>query len=239
MTEAQLLSYSRLSVPEISDISVISDSNLLIILNLACNEFIKQTDALPSSTTFSLVLDQTEYSLATYVPTFGKIRKEGLWIYNASTTKWFQLESTTIPYLNVNYPSWLNTSSGLPQRFSLDGDIITLYPKASSTYAGSNYLKLYYYKRSVDMSSSTHYPFSGSTTQYSHLAEYEETLIDYVRYKVKKMVGKESDAEEAKQMFYTKCQDIKVKMKYRPDLINNVQARGAGNVAFAKEAFKK
>ncbi len=237
MTQTTLLSLCRLEVPEINSTDVISDANLLIILNLACTEFIKETDALPTSATFNLVLNLTEYPLSTYVTGFGKIRKEGLWIYNASTLKWTQLESTTVSTLNLEFPSWLNTAAGFPQRFSLNGDILTLHPKASSTYAGSNYLKLFHYARSTDMSASGHYPFSGSTTQYSHLAQYEETLVDYVCYKAKKMIDKNSDAEEARTMFYVKCGKIKQELQYRPDLISEMRAKGAGGIAAAKGAF--
>ena len=73
------------------------------------------------------------------------------------------------------------------------------------------------------MSASGHYPFSGSTTQYPHLADYDEALVDYVRYRVKKMVNKDADAEEAKTVFYTKCSLIKQQLQYRPNLINQIR----------------
>lgn len=238
MTQTTLIALCRLYIPEINSTDVISDDNLLILLNLACTEFINKTDALPTSKAFNLVLNLVEYPLSTYVTDFGKIRKEGLWLYNASSERWTQLGSTTIPYLNIHYPSWLNTSAGTPLRFSIDGDIITLHPKANSTYAGDNYLRLFYYAHSIDMSASGHYPFTGSTTKhYPHLAEYEETLIDYVRWKTKQMLKKNADAEEAKTMFYAKCADIKVKLKSRPDLTSQMKATGAGGLARAKSQF--
>ena len=237
MVQSSLLSYLRIKIPEIASTDVISDVNLLIVLNLACTEFIKETDALPTSGTFNLVLNQSEYSLSTCLPTYGKVRKEGLWIYNLVNTKWTRLDPTTIPYLNQNYPSWLNTAAGLPYRYSLDGDTLTLHPKASSTYAGNNYLKLFYYKRSVDMSNSSHYPFAGATIQYTHLANYERVLIDYVRYEVKEMLGKAQDAAKDQMAFYTKCGLIKKELLSRPDLISEIRATGAGNFNFHKGAF--
>lgn len=223
MTQTQLLFLCRLRIPEIVSTDVISDANLLIFLNLACTEFINKTEAIPTSSTFNLVLDLTEYPLSTYITTFSKVRKEGLWIYNAVSTKWKRLDSTTVPYLSANYPDFLNTSSGLPQRYSIDGDTLTLHPKASSTYAGTNYLKLFYYKSSVDMVSSSDYPFTGSTTQrYPHLADYEEGLIDYVRFFIKQMLKKNVDAEESKQTFYQKCAYIKTKLN-RDDLLINLK----------------
>jgi len=239
MTQTQLLKMCRLSVPEIDSIDVIEDDDLLLFLNLGCKEFIKVTDALPTSITFNLIEDLTTYPLSTYVTSFGKIRKEGLWLYNSENTKWDQLDSTTVSYLNKHYASWMNTRSQLPQRFSIDGDDLTLHPKASSTYAGDNYLKLFFFKRSLDMSDGSHYPFSGSTTEYPHLADYEDVPVEYVRYKVKQMLKKNADAEEAKTTFYLKSADAKQKLQYRPDLIPEVRAHGAGNLLFHKEAFKR
>ena len=145
MTQTSLLSLCRLLIPEIKSVDVVLDSELLTILNLACTEFINKTDALPTSTTFNLVTNLVEYPISTYVTTFGKIRKEGMWIYNASTTKWVQIDPTTTNYLNENFPAWLNAAAGFPLQYTLEGDIITLHPKASSTYAGTAYLKLYYF----------------------------------------------------------------------------------------------
>lgn len=239
MTLTQLLSLSRLLIPEIKTTDVVGDSDLTIILNNACREFIKATDALPTSKLFNLVLNLSEYSLSTYVNDYGKIRKEGLWFYNKSSGKWIQLDATTIPYLALNYPSYLNSTSSNPLRYSIDGDILLIHPPSSAIYAGTNYLKLFYYARSVDMTNGSSYPFSGSLTlEYTHLADYEEDLILYVKYKVKPLFKKMQDAEEAKEMFYAKCADVKVKLLARPDLIPWMRAQGAGGLPQAQNAFK-
>lgn len=240
MTQTQMLAFARLKIPEVSSVDVLSDVNLLILLNQACTEFINKTDALPTSTTFNLVLDQAEYSLSTYVPTFGKIRDEGIWFYNVSSTRWWKLESTTLTDLINKFPSYLSVTSGIPLRITIEGDTLTLNPPASSTYAGSNYLRIFYYKRSVDMSAAAQYPFSGSTTvRYSHLADYEEVPLEYVKYLVKQMLGKMGDAEEAKSFFYTKCMAIKQALKYRPDLKAGTTAQGAGNMLQQRGAFNR
>lgn len=237
MTQTTLLALARIRIPEIASTDVISDANLLIILNLACTEFINKTDALPTSGTFNLVLDTTEYALSTYVTAFGKIRKEGLWIYNAVSTKWRQLDPTTTAKLTLDYPDWLNTSSGCPLQYSIEGDTLTLHPKASSTYTGTDYLKLFYFQRSTDMAGGSYYPFSGSATQYTFLADYEETLIDYVRYEVKQMLKKNADAEEARTTFYNKCAYIKQQLLYRPDLITQMSPDNAGGIRSARSMF--
>lgn len=239
MTQKTLLALARLEIPEISDTDVISDINLLIFLNLACTEFIKMTDALPTSDTFDLVESQTEYALSTYVTNFGKIRREGLWLYNAENEKWEWMDPYTMVKLNRDFPTWLNSDDALPTRYTIEGNIINIHPNASDTYAGTDYLKLYYYARSLDMDDDDDYPFSSSkTVQYPHLADYEEILIDYVRYKALWMYGDRASAEEAKSMFVTRTLEAKQKMLYRPDLIDAMKAQGAGGINRAKSAFK-
>lgn len=237
MTQTTFLALCRLRIPEINSTDVISDANLLIIANQACTEFINKTDALPTSATFDLVEDLLEYPLSTYLTTFGKIRKEGLWWYNSSTSKWKYLDAIDEVTLSINYPDWLNTSSGNPLRYSLNGDIITVHPPASSTYAGTDYLKLFHYAQSVDMSDGTHYLFTGSASKrYPHLADYEEVPIEYVRAEVKQMLKKAADAKVAMDTFYSKVNYVKNQLTYRPDLGPNVRTQ-MPTMAQAKRTF--
>ena len=226
MTLSTLRTLCRIFIPEISSTDVLSSTNLDILINLAATEFIKETDALPTSGLFTVSTNTQTYAISTFITTFGKIRKEGIWYYNGSTSKWNQLDGTTIAYLNKNFSSWLNASSGLPMRYWIEGNEIGFDPKPSSTYAGTDYVKIFYYKRSVDMTADTHYPFSGSTTQYPHLANYEEVLFDWIKYRVKQIIGKGGDAEEAKGLFYIKCAGIRQNLVYRPDLIPDHKLRG-------------
>lgn len=238
MTRSDLRTIFRLYTPEVNSTDVLSDANLNTLLNLAAQTFVNLTDCLPTDNTFNAVTNQQDYNISSVLTDFGKIRKEGIWFYNKVSTKWKQLDSATIAYLNKTYPSWLNAAAGLPLRYYIEGDRIGLDPKPSSTYAGTNYVKVFYYKRSADMSADTHYPFSGSTTEYPHLADYEEVLFDWVKYRVKQIAGKNGDALEAKTIFYNKSLKIKQELLYRPDLIPNFRMKGTGNLTHFKEAFK-
>lgn len=232
MILSEIRSLIRLELPEIADTTVVSDINLNLLINNGAKEFINKTDALPTYKLFNLVLNLLEYPLSTYITDYGKPRKQGLWWYNKVSSKWVQLESTTLPFLSINYPSYLNTASSNPLRYSIDGDLLLIHPPSSSTYVGNNYLKLFYYARSIDMTADNQYPFSGSSTkEYPHLADYEYIIIEYIRWKIKRIFKKMADAEEAKVMFYQMCADVKVKLQNRPDLIpwhrtNNVGGMG-------------
>ena len=72
MTLTQILALCRLEISEIITTDVISDVNLTTLVNLACREFVKVTDALPKSDNFDLVLNLTEYPLSTYVTEIGR-----------------------------------------------------------------------------------------------------------------------------------------------------------------------
>lgn len=230
MQLSDMISLARLEIPEIATSDVISDAQLTLLINRGCREFINKTDSLPTYKLFNLVLSLLEYPLSTYITNYGKPRKQGLWWYNTVSSKWIQLESTTLPFLAMNYPSYLNTAASNPLRYSIDGDTLLVHPPASSIYAGTSYLKLFYYAQSVDMVNTTDYPF-GRTTEFPHLMDYEEIPLEYVRWRIKRIFKKLADAEESKTIFYTMCADVKVKLQSRPDLIpwqrtNNVGGMG-------------
>jgi hypothetical protein len=224
MTKTTFLAFCRLRIPEIASTDVISDANLLIIANQACTEFINKTDALPTSTDFNLVLNLLEYPLSTYISSFAKIRREGLWWFNTDTSKWKYLDGIDEGTLRIDYPDWLNTASGNPLRYSLTGDILVVHPPASSNYAGDDRLKLYHYARSIDMVGDNNNLFTGSDTKrYPHLADYEEVPIEYVRSEIKMMLKKNVDAKAALDTFYAKATYVKNQLAHRPDLAPNAR----------------
>lgn len=210
-----LLTLARLYVPEVDSI-VISDANATIILNVAAQKFVYLAEALPTSTLFNAVADQQKYLLSTNVTTFCKVRPEGLWWYNSTNSSWVQLKGRTIKFLDETFPKWRDADSGNPQYYSIDGDVITVYPKPDTSYASG--FELYHFKISVDMAAG-YYPFSGSASvQYPFLINYEEDLLDYYKYRAKQIMGYASQAEEALTMFTNKALKAKTELKTRSDL---------------------
>jgi len=211
MTETDLLSLCRLYVPECLS-TVITDVNALIILNQAAQKFVYLSEALPTSTLFNVVASQQEYLLSTNVTTFSKVRPEGLWWYDSVNSSWVQLKGRTIKWL----------------------DEITVYPKPLT--AVSNGFKLYHFKISTDMSAGAYYPFSGSlTVRYPFLANYEEDLLDYYKYRSKQIMGYGQQAQEALEMFTTKALKAKAELKTRTDLTD---ARATPQTRYRKGMFR-
>ena len=236
MTRADMLSMARLYVPEATS-TVVSDTNAYILLNNAAQEFVKVSDCLPTSTDFTCTVNVKSYALSSVASTYLKIRQEGLWFYNTVTSKWVQLDGTTLAYMWKNYPTWINDSSGTPMRYWIDGDVLWVHPTPNTTKASTGF-KLYHYAKAVDTSAATHYYFSGSTTQYPWLATYEEYLLEYYKWKVNDILGYNNKAETAKQMFYAYAQKAKQEFLYRPDLKQQIKTRGAGNMSHFNNVFK-
>ena len=215
MILSDYLSLARIYVPEV-DSTVLSDANVTIILNLAAQKFVYLAEALPTSTLFNAVSGQQKYNISTYVTTFCKVRPEGLWWYDSANSSWVQLKGRTIKWLDETYPKWRDASSSSPEFYSIDGDVITVYPKPDTSYTSG--FELYHFKTSVDMTAGT-YPFSGSAAvRYPFLVNFEEDLLDYYKYRAKQIMGYDAKAEEALMMFNAKALKAKTELKTRTDL---------------------
>ena len=223
-----LLAYIRLRIPEISSTTVISDANMLILTNLICKEFADLTECLPTYTQFDTVNGTQIYSVSTEIPTYLRMRKEGAFWYDTTNTKWTQLRSRLFSQINEHEKTWINRGSGSPLYFWIEGNEIGLHPKPDTTTLLDTGVRVYHYAQSTNMDGGTKYPFSGSTTQYPHLAQYDETIVDGVRYKVKQILNKAQEAEEPKALFFAKCEKIKQELLSRPDLVKDSILHGAG-----------
>lgn len=233
MLGADLLSLARLYVPE-ADSTVITDANVYILLNLAAQKFVELTEALPKETTFDAVAEGQTYNISTEVTDYQKMQIPGLWWYDSGNSKWVDLKPTTIRVLDDKFPRWRDDSSGSPFRYSIDGDVITVHPKPDTSYTDG--FKLYHYGISQDMAAAT-YPFTGSTTRYPFLADFEEDLLDYYKYRAKQIMGYGAQAEEAKAIFVSKTTLAKAQLKSRPDLTQEAHMRPKGGHMHYRHAF--
>lgn len=220
-----LRTQARLLIPEINSTDALDNTDLDTVLNMAAKEMLEKTDGYPTSTIFNGVADTLEYSITTYISTFGKLHEEGLWWYDSGNSKWLQLTAKTRNTLSDEYPTWRTADAGNPRVYAVDGDLLIICPKLSANQ--TNAFKLYHYARSTDMSADSHYPFTGSTTELSTLATHELALFDYVKAIVKPMFGQ--DGASHLNVFYQKCNDIKKKLSSRPDLREGHVPRSAGH----------
>lgn len=235
MTRSEMLSMARLTVPEAPS-GVITDANAYIFLNNAAQEFASETKCLPTETDFTCTAETNTYALSTVVPTYLAIQRSGLWWYDTVNSKWIQLWGTSPAYMWKNYSTWLNDDSGDPMRYWIDGDNLMIHPTPDTTKASTGF-KLYHFAKATDPSADGHYYFSGSTTQIPWLAPYEIDLLEYYKWKVNEIIGYGAKATEAKTMFYARTERAKSALLARPDLINRMKAKGAGNLNHFKNSY--
>ena len=233
MQWSAMLSYLRIKIPECSS-TVISDANMLIIGNLVFKEFADLTECLPTYTQFDTVNGTQIYLVSAEIPTFLRMRKEGAFWYDTTNTRWIQLRSRTFAQISEREKTWINRAAGTPLYFWIEGNEIGLHPKPNATTTGSTGVRVYHFAQSTDITLGTQYPFSGSTTQYPHLAHYDEVLVEGVKYRVKDILGKKSEAQTVQAIFYAKCEKIKNELNERPDLIKDMVLQG---VRHSKEDF--
>ena len=222
MVLADILSLCRLYVPEATS-TVISDANATIILNIGAQKFVLLAEALPTYTTFNAVASDGDYLISTNVSTYAKVRREGLWWYNSTNSKWVRLKPRSLRWLDMTLPQWRDGSAGNPEYYSIDGDEITVYPKPATSY--TNGFKLYHFKISQDMATG-YYPFSGSASvRYSFLVNFEEDIIDYYKYRAKEIMGYPIDAQTALNIFIAKAGKAKIELQGRPDVATDAFAK--------------
>ena len=150
--------------------------------------------------------------------------KPGLWWNNG--TKWMPMYPRTLKYLDEFHPGWRDLGDGTPARYSIDGDILTISPPPETTLADGFWL--YYGQRPTQMSSGDHYPFSGTTTEFTHLSLFDMAIILYAKWKIEPMLNKKFDSQISIKE-YNRERDEKDDLFYRrADLSNDRRTRFTG-----------
>ncbi len=105
-------------------------------------------------------IDTTAASTYTVSSSFSNyIAVNEVYIYQDGDT-WVKLKKTTRERLDRESTGWKSAESSVPQQYywTLDEDIIGLYPKPNSDNQGTEYLEVYYSNNSTDMSSDSETP---------------------------------------------------------------------------------
>ena len=185
-------SLARVYVPQAKP-TAIPEGDLITILNEGALDVSKRLLPLKTNAKFTRTGDQADYALTTVLTRYLAMDIAGVWWSNAGT--WTRLEPTTIEWLDLNVPTWRNTSSGSPAKYVIRGDTLTLYPTPSVTLAAG--LWAYFCQRPATMSLDTHYPFAINdppTTEQSDLTILSECVLEYWEWKALKILGKTEEA---------------------------------------------
>jgi len=216
MNLGNLRTLARASIPG-AKISVVNNTILDLTLNQGAADIAAYTLCLKTNQQFNITDGSHEYNLSIEVDDYIGVDKPGLWWYNGS--KWREVYPKTLKWFDQNRPNWRNLAEGDPIYYSLDSNIITLTPTPDTTQ--SNGLWLYYGAKSVDMTSNTHYPFSGSTVEMTHLSIFDYAIIAFAKWKILPMLSKEVDAAALYKEYITEREGKMVQLRKRPDIANS------------------
>lgn len=227
MTLLDLRKMAYATIPGLKQ-KVADDTTIDLYLNKGVIDIAAYTCCLKTNKKFAVVADQREYSLSTVLGDFLVMDKPGLW-WNAGTitaTSYKQLNSVTLKSLDENRPNWRDLDSNYPQDYTIDGDILTCVPPPVSSLADGFWI--YYGKKPTPMTLITHYSFSGSVIEYTHLSIFDDAIILYVRARLSPTMNKLNDENLTLQEYVIERERAFSLFKRRPDISASADARFKG-----------
>jgi hypothetical protein len=179
------------------------------------------TLCLKSNKKFDVVANQAEYNLSVEISDYLAVDKSGLWWNNGTTFK--PVNPRTLKWLDINVPNWRNRSSGSPLNYSIDADILTVSPPPETALTDGFWL--YYGKKPTPMTENDHYPFSGSTTEFTHLSIFDFAIILFVKMRLEPMLNKNADANLSRQEYLQEREEKKNLFYRRKDISSDNDTR--------------
>lgn len=214
-TRSELETLIRLA-PEVSSTVVISDVNLRTLLDKATIDVALRGRALPKSELVNAVASQREYVLSGASPVltdndFLGIDLQGGGVQFNDGSRWIgppEFKPATKEWLDRYYSNWRsNSATSTPLYWYLDTQednasnlVLGLVDKPSAN--GTNVLLVHYCSRGKLMTASTHYPWTGSTTQLVHLEPYEPLLVYYCLEWINRLITKDVAAADKYKTLY-------------------------------------
>lgn len=189
MTLDNFRTLARAYVPG-AKISVITNTILNLLINKGVDDVNEAGSLYPGDKKFDITADTADYNLNTILGDFLELDKPGIWWNEgtAASPNWIQLRPTTIKHLDEFKRNWRDGGSEDPFNYFVRGSTLTLEPKPDTTLTEG--LWAYYIKTATVMTAGTQYPFSGSTTEITWLRPVDDAIIDYVRWKLSRPLGK-------------------------------------------------
>lgn len=223
MTLTNLRKLARAMIPG-AKVQAIDNTILDLILNMGVDDIAAYTLCLKANKKFDVAASDGEYDLSVVITDYLGVDKSGLWWYNG--TQWKQLFPRTLQWLDQNRPTWRNLSTGSPQDYSIDADILTIVPKPETAVTEGFWL--YYGKVATPMSAETHYPFSGTTTEFTHLRIFDMAIVKYAKWVIEPMLNKEQDANLSWQEYLREREEKLNLLNRRKDVAHSSDTRMQG-----------
>ncbi len=172
-------------------IKVVGNTLLTLLINKAVDDVNTFGMLLREDAKFNVKAEQMDYDIRTeVVDDFSTMDKPGIW-WNAGTAdspNWTQLDPVTEKWLDRFHTNWRDESSSDPRYYVVKTGKVIIFPKPKTTLTSGFWI--YYTKAAVNMTLGTHYPFTGSTDELTYLRDMDDPIIDYVRWKLSRPLGK-------------------------------------------------
>ena len=192
MTLDEFRTLIRAYVPG-AKISVINNTILTLLINKGVDDVNSFGMLLKKDKQFDVKAEQADYDIFTEIADdFLTMDRPGIW-WNAGTatsTNWIQLLPKTEKWLDIYHTNWRDESSSDPIYYTGKTGKFTVFPKPDTALTGGFWI--YYAKASINMTLGTHFPFTGSTSELTFLRDMDDPIIDYVRWKLQRPLGKEA-----------------------------------------------
>lgn len=221
MTLLQLRTLVRAFVPG-AKIAVVTDAVLDLLINKATDDLNEFGLLLESSASFDIVANQSQYNFSDIAPDFYKMDKTGIEWNQVDNTNpdWKEIRPVNKLWLRKYRPNWRTESAGSPEVYWADQNAIYLIAKPEDSLTDGGIIN--YIAKSIYMTDSGHYPFSGSTTEITALRGLDDAIIDYCRWKLTAVLGKVEVAGLISQKEYTEQRREKINLvKSRIDIMSD------------------
>jgi len=233
MTLTNLRLMARAIIPGCK-VDVVSNTLLDLVLNEGVKDIVAYTGCLPTNKRFNSVEGQGDalnpYLLSSVLGDYLRMDKGGLWWNQSgsSTMDYKRLNPRTVAWLDDNRPNWRDIDDDAPEDYVIDGDNLVVIPASDETDYHTNAFWAFYIKVPTSMTAASHYPFSGSATELTHLSIFDTAIVYYARWKILPMLAKDyQDNYNLNYNLYKNEREEKFRLyRMRKDISNVAQFQG-------------
>jgi hypothetical protein len=131
-----------------------------------------------------------------------------------------------LKYLDEFTPNWRDMENGNPFDYAITGDILTVSPAPETALTDGFWF--YYAKQVTPMIQDEDYPFSGSTSEFTHLSIFDMAIVLYAKKTIEQILNKDADANLSLQEYVREREEKFMLFKRRKDISSSSDVRFRG-----------
>ena len=227
MTLSEFRTSIRLYVPA-AKTQRITNPTLDTLINEAVNDVNIRALAYKGNKKINVVADISEYKWSDEISDYACLDESGIWwnAGSASSPNWIEMDPMTRKVLDLEFPRWKDDSSDDPRRYITENDTLTFNPPPNTTLSEGFWV--FFIKVATAMTSGAQYPFTGTTTEITSLRVLDDAIIDYVRWKLAKPLGKDEKGLISERDYRTNLAERIILLRRNPAITTNKNTRMRG-----------